>query len=114
MKKNFSNTKVFAPLLAVLAISPMSHSSTNVNSSSFDETTAFNAKSRIRFFEEKFDFFGFSFYYWCFSLIGDNASSNKKAATLIGKPHVGCASHKLELEIRHNLRNAVFFVWEMI
>ncbi|KAE8996964.1 hypothetical protein PF011_g15695 [Phytophthora fragariae] len=39
----------------------------------------------------------------CVYLVGDNCSVNKRLATIMQVPLVGCASHRLNLAVRHHL-----------
>ncbi|ETK79296.1 hypothetical protein L915_14829 [Phytophthora nicotianae] len=39
----------------------------------------------------------------CVFLVGDNCSVNKRLATLIGVPLIGCASHRLNRAVQHEL-----------
>ena len=63
------------------------------------EATTFNAVTHVAFFNDIFQFFGQSFDQWCVCLIGDNCSTHVKVSELCGRPLVGCASHKLNLEV---------------
>ncbi|ETO62560.1 hypothetical protein F444_19540 [Phytophthora nicotianae P1976] len=40
----------------------------------------------------------------CVFLVGDNCSVNKRLATLIGVPLIGCASHRLNRAVQHELQ----------
>ena len=42
---------------------------------------------------------------WCLCIIADNAKVNFKIARILQRPMVGCPSHKLNLEIKHMVRN---------
>eukprot|EP00171_Calliarthron_tuberculosum_P007217 IDg7217t1 len=44
-------------------------------------------------------FFGQEFMNWCMCLIAENTNTNLRVARLAKKPHVGCNSHKLNLEL---------------
>ena len=59
-----------------------------------DETTRFNAKVCIKFFEETMSVYGVSYE----AFIGDNVSSNRRVEDMMGVALIGCASHKLNLE----------------
>ncbi len=70
-----------------------------------DETTCFTAETHVHFFRETFHVFGLEFQSWCKCLIGDNASVNLRIAQLCKRPHVGCASHKLNLEVQKMVKD---------
>ena len=68
-----------------------------------NETTAFNAECYVKFIKETFEVFDCDFDEWCVALIRDNINTNKRISSITGKPHVGCSSHKLNLEVRFML-----------
>lgn len=65
------------------------------------ETTIFNSECYVKFLMESFSIFDCELDAWCLALISDNISTNKKFATITKKPLIGCANHKLSLEVRH-------------
>lgn len=100
-RENNALYTVPVPLLSLLAMSPMNQVSTGNDSPQPNETTTFSAEAYFQFFHEAFDdIYGLSFDEWFLALIGDNFSSKKRVASLTKKPHVGCASHKLHLEVK--------------
>ena len=77
------------------------------------EAMSFNAESYVQFINETFAAYDCDFSTWCVELIGDNVSTNIKVSKMTGKPHIGCMSHKLHLEVRNmieqhsELRNVI-------
>ncbi len=69
-----------------------------------DEATTFNAEAHLQCFSEMLQFYGQDFKEWCVRLIADNANTYLRAAKLAGVPHVGCASHKLNVEVNAVVR----------
>jgi hypothetical protein len=61
---------------------------------------SYNANNQADHFREIFQFYGLKFEDCCVCLIEDNASVNVKTAELCCKPHIGCKSHKLNLEFK--------------
>ena len=64
------------------------------------EATSFNAEAYVQFINETFAVYDCEFSTWCVALIGDNVSTNIKVSKMTGKPHIGCMSQKLNLEVR--------------
>lgn len=89
------------PQLRLLSISPLGQ--TGCDEDSTDEDTCFDAHAHIQFFRETMEFYGQTIEKWCTCLIADNASVNKSVSRILNKPHIGCLSHKLHLD-----------VWDMI
>ncbi len=89
--------------LLALALSPVAQVSltANTNQTNEGEETAFNSGTHIYFFKEVFHFYGLDFETWTLCLIADNKTTNHRISKLIGKPIVGCNSHKLNLEVNH-------------
>lgn len=116
-EKNTPRT-VSLPRLTLLAMSPMSQVSACNDLSQTNETTTFSAEAYVQFFRETFDMYELHFDEWCVALIGDNVSSNKRVASITEKPHVGCSSHKLHLEVKSmieshlDLKNTISSVHE--
>ena len=69
------------------------------------EAVTFNAETHVKFFRETFDVYGIDLDSWCLCIIADNAKVKFKIARILQKPIVGCASHKLNLEINYMVRN---------
>ncbi|KAG6974694.1 hypothetical protein JG687_00000251, partial [Phytophthora cactorum] len=42
--------------------------------------------------------------YQCVFIVGDNCSVNRRLATLVGVPLIGCASHRLNRSVQHHLQ----------
>ena len=53
----------------------------------------------MSFFRESFQFFGQDFDDWCVCFIYDDCNTNRRIASDLRKPMVGCYSRKLILEI---------------
>ncbi len=101
-----NNCKVDSvPRRTLLALSPMEKIDVDTDDSN-NETTTFNAESYINFMKETFDLFECSFEEWCVFWIGDNVSTNKRVSNITRKPHVGCSSHKLNLEVKDMLEKS--------
>jgi len=69
-----------------------------------DEATKFNAEAHLNFFRTIFIYYKQVFDQWVICLIGDNVAVNIRTSRLAGKPHVGCASHRLNLEVQAMVR----------
>lgn len=80
-----------------LSVSPMGHLSEG--DSQGNETTTFNAEVHLNFFRTCLEFYRQKVEEWCICFVGDNASTNLRVARLAKKTHVGCNSHKLNLEV---------------
>ena len=98
MESNTSKT-ISVHRLSLLAISPMGQLR-NKDEDTNDETTRFNAEAYVQFICDTFAVYHCNFDEWCVALIGDSASTNLRVSKLTGKPHIGCLSHKLHLEVR--------------
>ena len=86
--------------LTLMAISPMEQLQTCDDEDCSNETTAFSTECYVKFMKETVEVFDCDFDEWFIALIGDNISTNKRIAYIAGKPHIGCASHKLNMEVR--------------
>ncbi len=63
------------------------------------ETASLNADVHLNFFKEVFGIYNLNFVDWCICLISDNASTNIRLSKFTGMPHIGCNSHRLNLEV---------------
>ena len=68
------------------------------------EANTFNAESHIKQLENVFSIFNLNPSDWTLCQVGDNVSVNKRIATLLNIPHVGCLNHKLNLDVKEMLR----------
>ena len=94
------------PRFTLLSVAPMGQ----INEEAMNcgaETSSFNAEAHLNFFEQVLKFYNLQFNKWCRCLIGDNASTNLRIAKISGIPHVGCASHKLHLEVNAMVSNHI-------
>ena len=64
------------------------------------EAVKFDAETHIQQIEEVFNIFNTELREWLICSIADNCRVNKKIARLLGVPHVGSLSHKLNLELK--------------
>ncbi len=88
------------PVLTLIGLSPISQTSDDCDEDrNGDEATTFNAQAHLKFFSDILQFYGQDFKEWCVCLIAGNTNTNLRAAKLAGVPHVGCASHRLNLEV---------------
>ncbi len=62
------------------------------------EAVSFDAKAHATHVQEIFDLFGIDFKKWTLAQIADHCNLNKKIANLLGIPHVGCVSRRLNKE----------------
>ena len=62
------------------------------------EAVSFDAKAHATHVQEIFDSFGIDFKQWTLAQIADHCNLNKKIANLLGIPHVGCVSRRLNKE----------------
>jgi hypothetical protein len=70
------------------------------------EAVRFTAKKHHDHIREiMFQYYGKVLENWAVCSIADNAAVCKKLARLIGIPHVGCANHKLNLEVQTMFRD---------
>eukprot|EP00171_Calliarthron_tuberculosum_P001491 IDg1491t1 len=94
--------------ITLLSVSPMAKSDQRVQdddaSEQVSEATSFDAVTHIRHFEDVFSVFDLNLHEWTVCIIGDNASVNRLVSELLGKPFIGCASHKLNLEVQRMIR----------
>ena len=91
------------PRLTLLGVSPLGKVSDDTMND--DEATKFDAEAHIAFFRDVMKFYNCDFSKWCHCFIADNASVNLRISRLSKKPHVGCISHKLNLEVNHMVQN---------
>lgn len=66
-----------------------------------EEASDFDSETIVEHMKEVFEFFGQDILEWTLCSIADNCDVNKKVARLLRVPHVGCLSHKLNLEVNH-------------
>ena len=64
----------------------------DLNASSSNRTTTFNAESYKQFLYDAMDVYGCDFQFWSTALIGNNVSSNRPLAMLV-------ECHKLDVQI---------------
>jgi hypothetical protein len=80
----------------LLAVSPMP----TTDEKSGTEAVRFRADVFLNFFESTLnDFYNIDIRTWCKAIIADNTSTNRKVARDLGIPHIGCYSHKLNLDV---------------
>ncbi len=72
-----------------------------------NEAATFDAEAHIRYFKETMSFYGLDLETWTRGFIADNCAVNLRIARNCGKPHAGCVSHKLNLEVNEMLTNHV-------
>ncbi len=63
------------------------------------ETTTWDAETHAHQIREVFDLFSIDTSTWITCLIADNTSANRSLARILGIPHLGCMSHKLNLDV---------------
>eukprot|EP00171_Calliarthron_tuberculosum_P003774 IDg3774t1 len=90
--------------LVLISVSPLSKEVVDGNVSE-DEAERFDADAHLRHLKEIFAFYDQDVYNWVLCSIADNAPVNKRLASLLGVPHVGCMSHKLNLEVKKMVKN---------
>lgn len=77
------------------------------------EATRFDAETHVHQLEDIFRFYNCDVHDWTLCTIGDNCAVNKRISRLLQVPHVGCMSHKLNLEVKamvkrhHLLRSTI-------
>jgi len=95
------------PRITLIGVSPLAKKEDEEDNSLSEEATAFNAEAHLKYFRDIFEFYDADFDDWALCLIGDNCSTNLRIASLSSKPHIGCASHKLNLEVTLMVRNDI-------
>lgn len=65
-----------------------------------DEIAQFTSQAHFDHIKTIFGYFGVSPEDWIICQIADNASVNRKLAKLLKVPHVGCLSHKFNLDVQ--------------
>ncbi len=85
---------------SLLAASPMAKPSGDTDFHCTAGATNFSASVHIRCSEDGVHIFGVNVLYWAMCQMADNRSVNACIADPIGIPHVGCGSHKLNVEVR--------------
>jgi len=88
----------------LISVSPISKASDLEDEENY-EATEFDAVTHVRQLEDIFHIYGINFHEWMLCFIADNAPVNKRIAKLIEVPHVGCLSHKLNLEVNLMVEN---------
>ncbi len=63
------------------------------------ETSTWDAKTHVHRIREVFDLFSIDISTWMSCQIADNNSINRSVARMLRIPHVGCMSHKLNLDV---------------
>lgn len=63
------------------------------------ETASFDADMHLSYMRDRFQFCGMDFNKWTIRFIADNTRTKFKIAHLAEKPHIGCYSHRLNLEV---------------
>lgn len=86
-------------VIPLLTASPMSHVRDIDEGGEDKEATWFDAETQIRHLEDLLHFYGCSFHEWFLCSICDNCNLNKSIARLLDVSHIGCLSHKLNLEV---------------
>jgi hypothetical protein len=69
-----------------------------------DDDLKFNAETHIRHFETIFHHCGADCHKWSVCNVGNDCSTNRRAADIADTPHVGCKNHKLNLEVNKMMR----------
>jgi hypothetical protein len=106
------------PVITLLACAPLGNREEDDSTDSDDsdegmavvvpeEATAFNADNHVYFFKQTLEFYNKDLD-WVVCSIADNCSVNKKIAQLLKVPHVGCQSHKLNLEVKYMINRWPF------
>ena len=107
------------PRVSLLTMSRMGNLSTD-DKETVNEFRSFYPISYDEFFSRYIRLFSCGFDLWSIKLIGDNASVNRRIASILGKSYIGYASHKLNLEVRYMLlnhdylRNSVESIYSMM
>jgi hypothetical protein len=95
--KEKKNTKP-EPFCTLLSVSPMPATADEDDTS--PETAKFNAKVHANYFTTTLhDYYDIDLKRWAKAIIADNAPTNIKTAKILKIPHVGCCSHKLNLDV---------------
>lgn len=88
------------PRLTLLGKSPLSGPDSEREDNDHEAVT-FGEEAHIRYFCEAMRFYDLNFSTWTKCLIADNRSVNRRIASITAKPHIGCVSHKLNLEVHY-------------
>eukprot|EP00171_Calliarthron_tuberculosum_P005080 IDg5080t1 len=98
--RNGNETYVKELCLPLLTVSPLPKAASEEGTSD-DEAESFDAEAHVRHLITTFKYFKLDVYKWVLCSIADNCPVNKVLARKLGVPHVGCMSHKLNLEVKH-------------
>lgn len=98
------------PQITLLAVSPMGkvrdeNEVTDPELTKEQETVKFDADAHRNFFGETMKWYKVNAKKWIRASIADNTTTNLKIARDMGIPHVGCNSHKLNLDVERFVRN---------
>jgi hypothetical protein len=118
VRKDFESVCEQRTKIMLLSVAPMQSNGKRKRYEDYDEecedddnegaekrlVPSFTADSQAIHFKKILRNFKIDFDRWCVCLIGDNAAVNIKTADLCKKPHIGCKSHKLNLEVNAMLR----------
>ncbi|CAB9515777.1 Inherit from NOG: AvrBs3 and PthA family of transcription activator-like effector proteins [Seminavis robusta] len=98
--KKVVKEEVETVLLSVAPITRLADDSANV-----EEASSFTAQVHCDYIQELFEELGIDFDKWVFCQTADNCSTNLKLAKDLGIPHVGCMSHKFNLDVKDMIKN---------
>ncbi len=111
-KKTGEKQDNFIKRSTLLGVSPMGQIKSGCDDIEAEKTGS-NAEVHLSFFKDCFEFYRIRSSDWCLWFFGDNASTNLRIVKLARIPHVGCNSHKLNLEVNamvdahSDLRNTI-------
>ena len=90
------------PKVTLMSRSPMANveDAEDTVETNNDISSEFNAQTHVQHFQYIFrEYYGVALADWAKAAIADNTTINQKVYRLMGLPHVGCNSHKFNLDI---------------
>jgi len=105
IRVNGRNEYKNVPQITLVGVSPLAKIEEDGFNSLSEEATKFNSETHLKYFRDIFEYYGSDFDEWTVCLIGDNVSTNRKISIICDKPHIGCVSHKLNLEVALMVQN---------
>ena len=97
--RNGESTEVEELCLPLLSVSPMAKVQQD-GTLNAEEAETFDAEIHLRHLEETFKYYEQDVRRWAVCSIADNCPVNKRIASLLNIPHVGCMSHKVNSEVK--------------
>ena len=100
--KNGKGSIELEPTISLIACAPMgaiSGSDDSDDEDPSDDAAAFNANVHAQYFIQMFRYYNLNVKEWAKCCTADNTSTNVKTDRILGILHIGCNSHKLNLDM---------------